>query len=908
MMLAVTACGGGLSEAEYLARAEAAKTQGDYTATIIDLKNVLQENPANAQGRYLLGETYLEIGDYLAAEKELFEAQNLGVSADSVLPLLSYAFLRSGQLEKLEALDINSVAEDQGRAEILADKGVGALISADINKAALYTEAALGLAPDNLRVIVTNARVADTRLEEDYALTELDRAFAIDPNYAPAWSLLGDLQYGQQDLVAAVDSYSKAIANSILHSDELLRRTQLQISLQRYDEAQKDLNKLKSMYPKASNVNYLQGVILRQKGSLPEARDAFEASVLSNNKNALALYNLASVQYTLGELQQAQSHVNQYLSVVPNSSNGLLLSAQIHLQQGDFNSARKALTQLLEDSTYSQTAKGLLAGVELRSGNAGKAANLLAELVSSMPESATLRVQFAIALIQSGQVAAGIDELEAGLQIDPTLEAAHTTLIRTQVAQQSPDEAKVAATNYLERFPSNPDALTLAGEVYQYSGNQARAVELFEAAIKQDPSHPQANHNLASYAADNKDYAAARSRLEAVLKGNKDHLKTLINLAALEATVGDKAAYELRLQQASAAHPDQPQPQLILARYYLASAQASRVPGLMLQLDNATQNSPAVLEVLALASLAQNNFEDARFQLDRLLDSTEPRARGYYLMALTQAGLNNAEKMEANLKRAINLNPTMTESWLALASYQVSSGQHAAAKESVQELKTLGANRDRILRLEAALAAGGRDYQQQEELLGQLSSEAVTGKDVLDMANARLQSGDTAGAIELQREWVDENKGDYVSALALAKSLIASGDTAGAVAVYESSLEENANNFLVLNEIAWVLKETEPKRALQYSKRAAELSGEVPAVLDTYAMVLAANNQLELARRTIDQVLDKANRPAFRYHSALIYLQQNKKDAAIEELSKLLEAGSVFEQRQAAVDLLASLQ
>ncbi|WP_279245279.1 XrtA/PEP-CTERM system TPR-repeat protein PrsT [Candidatus Litorirhabdus singularis] len=907
-ILLLSACGGATSEAEYLARAQSSTEQGEYNAAIIDLKNILKENPTHAEARYLLGESYIAVGDSLAAEKELLQAQTLGISADKVTPALSTAQLQSRQLEKLEALDVGLVNDDKRRAHVLANKALGVLNVGDVGKASLYSAAALDLAPNNLMVIVANAQVAAAGLEEDYALAELDRAFAIDPDYAPAWSLLGDLYHSQKELVKAEEAYSKAIDSSIVHADQLFRRAQVRVALARYEAAQEDLDKLKSGFSKASNFNYLQGLVFLETGSLVAARGAFEAAVVANTKNPLALYQLAAAQFSLDELQQAQSHASQFLSVAPESRRGQLLMAQIYLKQQNLIEARKLLAPLIDDTFYSLTAKQLLAGVELRAGNARKAASLLAELVSAIPDSATLRVQSGIALIQADNADAAIKELKTALQIDSSLESAYTALTRALMGLQRRDEAKAAVADYLENFPSSAAAQYLAGEIYENSGNETQAIKYFEAAIKLEPSQPQANHALAKYATANKDYTTARARLKAVLEADKNHLKTLMNLAALEALVGDREAFKELLQQASAAHPHQAQPQIVLGRYYIATGQPSEVPYLMAQLDRTSKSSAPVLEVLAMASIAQNNFADAELLLERLLDGKAPSAQGYYLMALAQAGLNDTERMEENLKRSINLNPKLRDSWLALASHQVGSGKLEAAKESVQELKDLGANKDRILRLEAAIAAGGGDYQLQNDLLEQLSSEVINSKDVLNMVTAKLASGDEAGAIQLQRDWLAKNEGDYINALALANRLVARGDSAGAVAVYESSLKQNPNNFLVLNEIAWTLLATEPKRALQYSKRSVELAAEVPAVLDTYAMVLAANKQLDLARRTIDQVLAKTDRQSFKYHSALIYLQQKQKDAAIQQLTNLLQDPAAFEERQSAVELLASLQ
>src|SRR3546814_3715040 len=58
------------SRAYYEAAAKLVE-QGDLRAAVIELKNALQRDPANAVARLLLGEVYLRLGDGAAAEKEI---------------------------------------------------------------------------------------------------------------------------------------------------------------------------------------------------------------------------------------------------------------------------------------------------------------------------------------------------------------------------------------------------------------------------------------------------------------------------------------------------------------------------------------------------------------------------------------------------------------------------------------------------------------------------------------------------------------------------------------------------------------------------------------------------------------------------------------------------------------------
>ena len=74
LLIASSACDDPGAEA-YIQRAEAYRQKGEISASIIELKNALQQEPRNARARYLLGRNYLAIRDLASAEKELLRAR-----------------------------------------------------------------------------------------------------------------------------------------------------------------------------------------------------------------------------------------------------------------------------------------------------------------------------------------------------------------------------------------------------------------------------------------------------------------------------------------------------------------------------------------------------------------------------------------------------------------------------------------------------------------------------------------------------------------------------------------------------------------------------------------------------------------------------------------------------------------
>src|SRR6185503_18497026 len=90
------ACGGGDDPAALMASAKQYLERRDFSASIIQLKNVLQKAPDNGEARYLLGAALLEQGDVVAAQIELDKAVKLGFSSDGLQVALARATLARG--------------------------------------------------------------------------------------------------------------------------------------------------------------------------------------------------------------------------------------------------------------------------------------------------------------------------------------------------------------------------------------------------------------------------------------------------------------------------------------------------------------------------------------------------------------------------------------------------------------------------------------------------------------------------------------------------------------------------------------------------------------------------------------------------------------------------------------------
>ena len=125
-LLALTACGGGASSEEHIARAHQFISDSEYDSAIIELKNALQQDDQSAEARWLLGKIYLESGDVLSAAKELRQARKLGWSRNDVIPALAQSLLAQGSYAEVRELEVKGL-QPQAEASLLASKALAAM-------------------------------------------------------------------------------------------------------------------------------------------------------------------------------------------------------------------------------------------------------------------------------------------------------------------------------------------------------------------------------------------------------------------------------------------------------------------------------------------------------------------------------------------------------------------------------------------------------------------------------------------------------------------------------------------------------------------------------------------------------------------------------------------------------------
>ncbi|HDZ62149.1 MAG TPA: PEP-CTERM system TPR-repeat protein PrsT, partial [Nitrospirae bacterium] len=584
-----------VTDDQYLANAQKYIDSGKMKAALIEMKNLLRNNPDNPKGRLMMGRLQFETGNMAAAEKELTKARELGVEDALILPLLAQALLLQGKGDEVLKLPLKNLTAS-GQGEILAAQGQVKLTRGELSEAASLIEKAVSKNPASINALIASARVHAAKKELALARDKLEAAFLIDPKSASAWSLLGNIEWQEQNLDLAEKAYSKAIEYRKNNFADHFKRALVRIQLNKYDEAQQDVGSIKKSYPQHAGTNYAQGLIFYHNKNFRDAAASFEIAISDEGRYPLALLYLGASYFLQNNPEQAETFAKRFVYLSPDNIDGRKLLAVIMYKKKEYSEVEKLIRPVTDARKDDINALNILTGALIKQGKMDEAIDLLARLAALQPDSPEAQTRLGAGLLAGGKQDSGVEHLESAIQLKPDNKQANALLILSYLQKKDYDAALKAANTFRERNPGNAVSYNLLGRVYLATKQEKKAQEVFFKAGKLEPGDPYAYRGLALLALKDKDFDKASGYYQEILKYHENHLPTLLSLAIVDGLKKDEKSMVARLQQAISAHPNAINPRLMLARYYLARGKPDKAAFLVNALDDEIQkNSPAAL-------------------------------------------------------------------------------------------------------------------------------------------------------------------------------------------------------------------------------------------------------------------------------------------------------------------------
>lgn len=890
----LSGCGADKPES-LLASAKEHLGKNDRNAAIIQLRSALQTNPDLAEARFLLGQSLLETGDLLGAEKELRRAVELAYPPDKVVPVLVRALVARGEPKKaLEEFGTAVLTSPEARAELQTSLGRARLATGSVKEAGRDFAAALAARPGYPPAMIGEARVKAGAGDLPGALALVEGALAKDPALTEGWELKGDIAGAQQQRDEAIAAFRKAV--EIRPNDLAVHYKLVALLVQdgKIEEANKQFAAMKKVAPKHPTTFFLQAMLAYHEKNFVAARDAVQQHLKAAPSSLQGLLLSAQIDFRLGAYPQAEAVLLTILKRLPQQPLARTLLVQTYLRDGRPALALDAMKPMLQDDKLDSDRLALAGEVYMRNGDVEKAAVYFEKAAALDPKSVGKKTAVAISHLAKGDGERGLEELEAAAAEDTGIRA-DLALVANNMRRRKFDAALAAIAAIEKKQPDKPLAHSLRGSALLAKGDVAGARRSFERALQVDPVYLPAASSLARLDLRDKKPDDARKRFEAVLAKDPKSAKALLSIAILRAGSGG-TPHEVAalIQKAVAANPTDMEARLALVAVWRGKDPKKQVAAAQEALA-VFPDRPEVLDAVGQAYRSAGEANQAITTYNKLAQLRPDLPLPYMRMAELQiAAGDNAAALE-NLRKALALKPDLLEAQRAIIALDVTGGRTAEALKAARDVQKARPTEAAGYILEGNVHAATKAWSEAANAYRAGLKKVGTSDLAVNLHAALSIGGKGSEADSFAASWLKDHPKDRRFRHHLAQLAIAKKDYASAAGQYNALLETNADDVLALNNLAWVAGQQKDPKALQYAERAYKLVPNSGVILDTYGMLLLESGDtarsVELLQRAVAATPDA---PAIRLNLARALLKAGQKDAARKELDTLAKLGAKF--------------
>jgi len=891
----------------YLDNARGHVSQHEYKSAIIELKNALQQEPRHSDARFLLGEVYIELGDGASAEKELRKALEFGLDAEKGMPLLGRAYLMQGKFrEALSEVKLVDNASADARARVLVVHGDAQLLQRSVEDAENAYESALALVPDLAGAQLGMARLAITSSDNAKAKEYVGQVLARDAENVGALVLNGELFRRQAKLEEALEMFSQANKLRPQNMQALLGKVTVEVALQQFDSAEKDLGVILKLAPQHPAANYFQAVVYFQRKELVEAKEALNKVLKVVPGHVQSLLLLGMTSYQLGELEQAEYHLNRFVAAVPDHVPGRKVLASVYLKLKQPQQAVETLDVISHGDSDAQLL-ALLGTAYLHNGDIEKGTENLQKAAELAPDMASIRAQLALGRLVSGENEAAVSNLEMAIDLDQGMAMADMLLVYSHIKSKQFDKAIAAAQALVKKQPESPVALNVLGVSYGNAGNTAEAKIQFEKALEKDSKFAAAYMGLAQLALQDGNTAQASNYYQQLLKVDASHLGAMLALARLAETAGDRDVALDWVKKARKANPKSIEPMLLLANAHLLQGETMKALTVAREASGAHPQHPLAKVMLGKAQLANEDYSNAISTFQTLVDQRPDSVQSLMLLAEAQVKAERFEAAVETLKSTLGLNEDLVVAKTMLGRIYIQLKQYAQAKQLADQVIAKNPEASVGYELLADNYLAQNNMKLAEKSLSTAFSKEMTGSNVVKLHRTRDQLGLDNALVSLE-QWLVEYPGDVSVRLMLAMGYQGAGKVQKGIEHYLIVLEHQPENIASLNNIAWLYLRNNDKKALEYAKKVHGLAPANPAVIDTVGWIYVENGRVNDGLVLLQDARAKAPHiPEISYHLAVALDKAGRTEEARKELNRLLRDFKVFEGRSEAESLLQRL-
>lgn len=853
----LSGCGQKTSE-EHMVAAKQYLEANDVNAAIVEYKNAIKQDPKSASARFELGKVYLEQKKFDEAEKELNRAIELGAKSAEVMPFLTIAYQKTGAETALAAVDHNLEGLSAPERAKVGFYKLQALMKLDKK-----TEA---------RQLIDELKGLDTRsvykgmilvFEEllnsqpESALASLQELRKQAPLNQDLLSLLARLHLMMRQPDAAIAVYQDYVRAYPNDTETKFVLTAMLMEQRRIADAEPMVDDLLKINSKQPLLNQFKGIIMAAKNKPEDALAYLETAIQNGRNDPIARLVAGHSAYRIEDYNAAIRHLSMVASSLPGNHAGLRMLADSLLQTGENEAASEILTRI--DGDYdSDAALFSKAGFQLlQEGNVVDAQQMIekSEALATTPEDLA---RLGVLQLSLNDVE-GLINLEEAVKQAPELSSTQKTLASAYIVSKQLDKARDAIDQWLAEEPKSLEALLMSSQVALEQNQFKKARSEAQQALALYPDNVKARLQDINVDLRDKKGTSALEKTKALLKLEPTNQAALSVYYALMKQ-GDKPT-EARdyIQQVVEQYPDALSARIVLAR--IALDQQDYAMGIdALESVPVEKSVPqGVWELKGFLYLRSGNLQKA----DDVFDSWIAMAPNNKTAVVNKLLVLDAQSRFAKAIELINKfeqkHPDKQIS--ILKAYFLSLTKSIPEAWSIIDSLS---PKEQSLPFVRGVKARLEIYQNKPEqaLPNALAAyeENPTSRNMLLVVAAYEMSEEQSKGLMFLQSFVEQNPNDVQGNMLLAERLI-SQDPAAAKKMYIKVLEATPDNFVVLNNVAYLeMLDNNLDDAESYARKAVSLQPRSAEAADTLAQVLIMQGELEDAKTLYEKVVTPQTR------------------------------------------------
>ncbi len=562
LLVSVISCSNTESRQEkYLQAAKSHIEEGNLVKAKLDLKNVLQINPKNAEASFLLGDLFELEGEFRSASSLFQRTLEEDPQFVDAYARLARLYLLGGGEEQAAPYLEQALQIDGNHAEALALKALMAINSQDHEAGKQWLEQSLAADPSNKTALLLQATQLAQAGDQSGAKKSLEKLLSLYPKDLPVKQSMVTYYINQKQPQKAINLMKEIIAQEPEEWGYRASLARYLVELDRNDEAKqllletieskpqsitpyigyiqflqqtegdkiaaKELQRLISSTNRGDELQLFQANLLLEAGDKVAATELFES--LSDDSRAekvrlSAKMARAGLHFEEKDIAKTKALIEEVKSESPSYPNALALEADIALREGRAETAVANLRELLKIDDSNLLYREVLARALVEQGEIELAVEQLHRLVETAPKNHTYKLMLAEIYLKRDQAQLAEELLTQIPKDSKQYLAAQRQLSTTALKQADAGKALTIANEVLTIEPPESSlGHYLLGRALLLQDNEKEAVKNFQQAYQRTPANRETYIALLSTLHKLENYAEAENLIKDSLR-NEQHI------------------------------------------------------------------------------------------------------------------------------------------------------------------------------------------------------------------------------------------------------------------------------------------------------------------------------------------------------------------------------------------------